>query len=237
MIKVNKIFIGAIASAALLAGCKTTPKAPPGPLKVAYSKAPYAAPRLKETPTEVRIVRREETSAAVAAQVGVHLLMAALGGGAAINTFNKEDLKGVPIEDVVDRQYLNNPVPTSFVQSLQEAVDASIADNPWAQQKSFSYPLVVGGGSAQLIYDNLMGTDDANYQLVLDLDVSKKREAGKRKTPPRCPVQRPLRARATFGLLGRRLLPQRAARAEPHVGRLPSQGAGGSAQPVRAVNP
>ncbi|GAB2724898.1 hypothetical protein [Comamonas sediminis] len=184
MIKVNKIFIGAIASAALLAGCKTTPKAPPGPLKVTYSKAPYAAPRLKETPTEVRIVRREETSAAVAAQVGVHLLMAALGGGAAINTFNKEDLKGVPIEDVVDRQYLNNPVPTSFVQSLQEAVDASIAENPWAQQKSFSYPLVVGGGSAQLIYDNLMGTDDANYQLVLDLDVSKKREAGKRKNLP-----------------------------------------------------
>lgn len=180
MIKANKIFIGAIASAALLAGCSTTPKSPPGTLKVTYSKVFMDAAPFVRTPAEVRIVRREDTSAAVAGEVGVNVLMAALGGPVAVNTFSKEQLRGSRIEDVADRTNLRNPVPKDFVQSLRESVGAAIAQSPWAQEKRFHYPLVVADGTTQLIYDTLTGTEEANYQLLLTLNVYKKRETDKR---------------------------------------------------------
>lgn len=177
MIKVNKISISAIASAALLAGCATTTNTPPGAVKVDYSSAFINGAKLKEVPTEVLIVKREDTGNAVAAQVGLNVLMLALGGGVAASGFSKDDLKGAPIEDVADRRYLQNPVPAGFVQSLQTAVDARMAQDKLAQAQSFRYPLVVGGGSAQLVYDSLTGAEVPNYQLLLSLDVYKRRES------------------------------------------------------------
>ncbi|WP_395026506.1 hypothetical protein [Comamonas odontotermitis] len=175
--KSNAISIAAIACATLLAGCATTSTMPPGTLKVDYSRTFINGAKLKEIPGEVQIVRREDTGNAVAGQVGLNVLMLALGGGIATNGFSKDDLKGAPIEGVDDRTYLQNPVPTAFVQSLQKAVDARMEQDKLGQTQSFRYPLVVGGGSAQLVYDTLTGAGDANYQLLLNLDVYKRRES------------------------------------------------------------
>ncbi|MDR0479220.1 MAG: hypothetical protein LBH31_05345 [Burkholderiaceae bacterium] len=163
---------------ALLAGCASEPSksSAPGVLQVAYSTRFIDGSVLKEPPTEVTIVRRETTGRSAAAQVGLNVLMLALGGGVAVKGFSKNDLKGERIEDASDRTNLQNPVQTAFVQSLQEAVNARMTQNHIGQDRSFRYPLLAGGGSANLIYDTLLGSEDAQYRLVLHLDVYKRRE-------------------------------------------------------------
>lgn len=70
-------------------------------------------------------MQRETTGRNAAAQVRLNVLMVALGGGAGVSTFRKDDLAGEPIEGV-DRSNLANPVSTGFVQSLQEAVSVHL---------------------------------------------------------------------------------------------------------------
>ena len=93
MVKASKISISAIASAALLAGCATTTNTPPGAVKVDYSSAFITGAKLKEVPTEVQIVKREDTGNAVAAQVGLIVLMLALVGGVAASDGSVESHK------------------------------------------------------------------------------------------------------------------------------------------------
>jgi hypothetical protein len=139
---------------------------------------------LKEAPTEVTIVQRKTTGKVVAAQVGLNILMLALGGGVGGFTFSKDDLKGERIEDVEDRTNLKNPVPTAFVQSLQEAIKNRMDDNNMGQNQTFRYSIVVGGGSANLIYESLIGSEEPRYQLVLKLNVYKRAKRGWFKSVP-----------------------------------------------------
>lgn len=170
--------------AALLAGCAFSPTLPVGMLKVDYSQTYIDGSRLEETPTEVRIVQRETTGRNVAAQVGLNVLMLALGGGVVMNTFGKDDLTGDEITDVTNRVHLINPVPTAFVKSLQDAVDARMAQEGIWKDRDFRNPLIVGGGRAALVYDTLTGSGDPLYQFVLQLDVYKRGE-GSWVMPPR----------------------------------------------------
>jgi len=172
----RNFYLAAAMSAGLFAGCVSTPPSPAGTLKVSYSTTLIDRSRLNEAPTEVQLVQRETTGRNVAAQVGLNVLMMALGGGAGVSTFSKDDLAGDPIEGVVDRSNLANPVSTGFVQSLQEAVSARMAEEGRWRDRSFTHPLVVGGGRATLVYDNLMGSEEPQYQLALRLDVYKRRE-------------------------------------------------------------
>jgi len=82
-------------------------------LKVKYTTSYMNSGTLKETPTEVTLVRRETTGKLVAVQVGLNILTLALGRTVAeFTSFSKDDLKGEHIEEEGDRTNLQNPVST-----------------------------------------------------------------------------------------------------------------------------
>jgi len=167
--------------AVALAGCASAPEpkgvVPPGRLTVTYSAQHADGSRLKEAPSEVTLVTREATNRLTASQIGLNVLLLALGT-VAIRPFSKDDLRGVPIEEAGDRAHLRNPVPTAFVRSLQAAVDARVEQEADWRTRTFHRPLMVGGGWAALVYDTLVGTDDPGYQISLKLDVYKQPETG-----------------------------------------------------------
>ena len=140
-----------------------------------YSTLYANGARLKDIPAEVRIVSRESTGKATAAQVGLNIVMLALGG-LSVKTFSKDDLTGDEIAGVADRSHLRNPVATDFVQTLQRAVDVHMQEQGVWAGRTFSKPLVVGGGNVKLVYANLAGQEAPNYQLLLDLQVYKSPE-------------------------------------------------------------
>lgn len=160
----------------LLVGCATQPAVPtsPGLVKVEYSRG-----TLKETPTEVTIVRRENKANQVAGQIALGLLMFALVGGTGFQDVDKEMLLGSRIEDPNASENLKNPVSGEFVLGLQEKVAAFVKQNPELKSKSFQHPIVVSGGSARLIYE-AFSDDDQRFRLRNDLTIYKRRENAKR---------------------------------------------------------
>ena len=176
---------GLAGCAVLLGGCASAPPKSPdtaslGVLNVIYSTQLPDGSKLKEIPTEVTMVRRETTGKSVAMQVGLNVVMLALGGGIGFSGFSKDDLKGEKIEDAgEDRSNLQNPVISpAFLQPLQSAVNERMVQDKIGQNQSFHNPLVAGGGSARLIYDTLTGDQDPLYQLSLELVVYKHPEDG-----------------------------------------------------------
>jgi len=161
----------------VIMGCASVPAAPTGSVRVSYSQAFFDGSSLKDVPTEIRIVQRETTGRAVAAQVGLNVLMLALGGGAGFSGFSKNDLAGDEITDVQDRANLVNPVSTEFVTSLQAAVDERMAQEGAWKERDFRNPMIVGGGRATLVYDTLTGSEEPLYQLALGLDIYKRPES------------------------------------------------------------
>lgn len=163
---------------AVLAGCATPPSnTPPGALKVAYSQHYPDGSYLKEQPTEVRLVTREATTKNVATQVGLNLLLLSVGA-LSFQGFSKDGLKGRAVDGPTDRAHLRNPIPTDFVTRLQARVDTAIQGNDRLKTQTYTHPLVVGGGYARLVYENLAGTDEATYRLKTDLVVYRKRGDG-----------------------------------------------------------
>lgn len=168
----------AFTAAALLAGCATPPAdTPPGALKVVYSQHYPDGSYLKEQPTEVRLVTREATTKNVATQVGLNLLLLSVGA-LSFQGFSKDNLKGRTVDGPTERAHLRNPIPTDFVAQLQARVDAAVRDNNRWKAQTYTHPLVVGGGYARLVYENLAGTEEAAYRLKTDLVVYRKRGDG-----------------------------------------------------------
>lgn len=166
----------ALTAIAVLAGCATPPSdIPPGALKVVYSQYYPDGSYLKEQPTEVRLVTREVTTKNVATQVGLNLLLLSVGA-LSFQGFSKDDLKGRAVDGPTDRAHLRNPIPTDFVTQLQARVDTAIRDNDRWKAQTYTHPLVVGGGYARLVYENLAGTDEATYRLKTDLVIYRKVE-------------------------------------------------------------
>jgi len=168
-----------VVSIVVLAGCAATPSkdARPGSLDVQYTTQFPDETRLRSVPTEVRVVSRATTGRSVAIQIGVNVLMLALGGGVGAQGFSKNDLKGEEIADVVDRSNINNPVSTSFVAELSQSVSESISGNAEWRSRVYGRPLYIGGGSAALVYDELFGEKE-EFRLKLSLEVYKRKEAG-----------------------------------------------------------
>jgi len=137
--------------ASVLSGCATgpapgTPPTQPGTIKVQYSTTFADGSWLKETPQEVRMVKRETTGKVVAAQVAFNILMLATGGGGGFQTFSKNELKGDRIEST-QRDNLRNPTSTDFVRRLDDRVQAAINADETLRQRAFEHPLVVAGGN------------------------------------------------------------------------------------------
>lgn len=165
----------ALTAFAVLAGCATPPSdIPPGTLKVVYSQHYPDGSYLKEQPTEVRLVTREATTKNVATQVGLNLLLLSVGA-LSFQGFSKDGLKGRAVDGPTDRANLRNPIPTDFVTQLQTRVDTAIRDNDRWKAQTYTHPLVVGGGYARLVYENLTGADEATYRLKTDLVIYRKR--------------------------------------------------------------
>lgn len=170
-----------LATVALLSACATPPATDTAsptamPLRVTYSTNLGDGQWLKDKPEEVSIVTRATTGKAVAAQVFMNVAMIALVGGVGVRTFSKDQLQGERIDDVTHRDHLRNPVPDAFVSRLQQKIDAAVAADPALSDKLYEHPLVVGGGSAALVYHTLAGTDEESYQLRTELKVYKRRE-------------------------------------------------------------
>lgn len=178
-----------ITLAALLAtGCASTPTASEGQpgaslagerasVKVAYTKTFIDGSSLKEQPTEVTIVRRANTQKEVGKQVMLNVLMLGLGGGVGMQGFSKSQLQGDLIELAGDRGNLVNPVPDAFVSRLNGAIAAAIQSDPSLPKRSWSNPVLVAGGQARLLYTELGGADEEQFNLVLSLEVFKRKES------------------------------------------------------------
>jgi len=155
----------------------STAETEPRPPEVTYSLFYADGSRLKETPSEVMVVRRETTGKAVATQVLLNLALIALARGVAINPVSKDRLRGVPIGDVQDRERVRIPVSTDFVTSLQARINARVAANPDLAARQFKHPIVVAGGHTALTYETLADTEEEKFQLKTDLEVFKQRES------------------------------------------------------------
>lgn len=174
----TKNSILALTAFAVLAGCATPPAdTPPGALKVVYSQYYPDGSYLKEQPTEVRLVTRDATTKNVATQADLNLLLLSVGA-LSFQGFSKDGLKGRAVDGPTDRTHLRNPIPTDFVAQLQSRVDTAIRDNDRWKAQTYTHPLVVGGGYARLVYENLTGADEATYRLKTDLVVYRKRGDG-----------------------------------------------------------
>ncbi len=162
--------------AALLSACANTPQQrTPGELPVFYSTAYSSGIKLKEAPKEVTIVHRQKTVGVTAAQVALNVFSLAMGAGAGFMSFGKEGFRGDPIGNLEDRNNLRIPVK-DFTKRIGQQTKSWFNDHPEYKERQFSNGLFVAGGSTRLIYENLIGADDATYRLVLDLEVYKKKE-------------------------------------------------------------
>lgn len=148
----------------------------PKPPTVVHSLVFPDGSRLRSLPAEIRVVHRSATGQAVAAQALLNIALFAAVGGFGVSGFGKDDLQGEAIAGVKDRERVRNPVGTDFVKALQERVDARVAAQPELASKHFSQPIVVSGGHTSLVYESLLGTEEAVYQLKTDILVSKRRE-------------------------------------------------------------
>ncbi|OWY29150.1 hypothetical protein [Herbaspirillum robiniae] len=148
----------------------------PGALNVVYTTNFPDGSRLKDTPTEIMIVRSETTQKAAAGQTALAILTFAFGGGAGFSGFSKESLKGEKIEDVKDRNNIRNTVSTDFTAHLREQLNAEM-DVKRSQYKAvYKHPVSVAGGSSRLIYESLTGEESKQFRMNTELEVYKKKE-------------------------------------------------------------
>lgn len=149
---------------------------PKGSLTVKYSTKFLGGGQLKTQPVEVGIVKRAHTATAVMGQVAVNTLLLVAGGGFSFSGFGKDDLDGSTIEGVAVRDHLQNPVPEAFVMKLQTAVSQFLENDAKLRDTTFKKPLIVAGGSARLVYENLSGNDEEQYRLKAYVMVYKDKE-------------------------------------------------------------
>lgn len=148
-------------SAALLAACASQPVAiAPGEVRVLYSTLYPDGSRLKEIPTEVTIVKRENTLNNVGVQ-----------------GFSKDGLKGSRIDDAASRANLQNPVAGKFLGNLKDRIDNALRQDPGLKDRTFREPVLVVGGNTRLIYETLADGEEERFRLKTDLLVYKRRES------------------------------------------------------------
>ena len=167
-----------VAHALLLGGCASTPvPSVPGAVAVRYTTALPNGSTLKERPTEVMLVERADTHKEVGKQIGINLLMLAMGGvGLTADRFSKTDLAGRSIDSCGGRANLRNPVPDEFVARLSERINAAVKADPALAMRHWGQPVNVAGGFTRLLYDELDGDTPERLHLAIDLTIYKRRE-------------------------------------------------------------
>lgn len=141
-------------------------------LRVEYSLEGLSS-RMREVPKEVLLVTRETTGRAVGAQVAMNVVFLAAFGGASIQGFSKDDLRGGPMPDVKDHAKVKNPVADEFVASLQKKLDAEARARYSGTGKIFNRPVVVSDGHARLVYEELAGSEEERYRLKMGIEIHK----------------------------------------------------------------
>jgi hypothetical protein len=160
----------------VLSGCAGNSKkaAIPGTINVEYTKSIFGEEAsLKEIPTDVRIVTKEQTKNNAAMQIGLNILT----GGFGFQGFSKNEFAGNTIITKSPTDNLNNPISDAFVGRLQKLVDTTIESSPELLSKAWKEPIYVSNGSARLIYDKLDSDADNRFTLNDDLVIYKTKES------------------------------------------------------------
>jgi len=146
-------------------------------LKVEYTRE-FPGGSVKAIPTAVTVVRRSTTQKVVNQRIltGVAIALITGGAGFAFETFSKDDLMGASITQVKDKANVANPVADAYISRLQRSLKLFLAADPELRDKTFKHPLLISGGEARLIYEDLSGTDEERFRLVTEIIVYKRRE-------------------------------------------------------------
>ena len=121
------------------------------PISVVY------APRENQAPVVLAVVEQKNKSNAIAAQVGVSVLMSVLGGGISVGgtSFKKEQLAGEVIADAKDTAKLLNPSFKELPEKLAKGVDETVR-NEFSTEK-FKGQLNINPDAWKLVYDQVDG--------------------------------------------------------------------------------
>lgn len=173
--------------ALVLAGCAGAPKdgeqtveAPsastPGVLQVEYSLSAPQQGTLKEEPTEVTLITPQFVQGATVARAALSIL-SIVARAPILDTdgYGKENYRGKSLAET-NGTALANPYPKEFVERLQGAVSQAIAADEQLRQQSWSKALIVGRGSARLMYEGLTGPEAEQFRLRSELVVYKPAE-------------------------------------------------------------
>lgn len=133
---------------------------------------------------ELRVVRRVDTQAGVAAQVAFNVVTAAVLGSVSFESFSKTALAGSPVEELQDEALAANPGMHELLDAMsieatrvyRARVEKRLAqgrEEGWTREEMLEEAQVqaeadwpLNAGNWHLIYENLMG-DDELYRLHL----------------------------------------------------------------------
>lgn len=167
-------------SLVLVAGCATSPHAPsgkPGEVSVLYSRDNGAGRTLKRDPEAIRIIRREHVRTEVGKQVGLNILLLALGG-VSVNTFDRGDLDGSPLLHADTQQSVANPVFLDYPEHVSTWVNTWMREKGIYANSTFANPILVGHGFVRLTYaDSTDEEQREQFRLRTDMAVYKRKES------------------------------------------------------------
>lgn len=131
------------------------------PIEIKYNE------NAKNPPVILTMVEPKHTGGAVAAQVGVSILMSVLSGGVSVGatSFKKNQLAGTPIPNVTDKKKLINPTLNEFRQQFATAIDDKVKAQ-FADKKFKGY-FEVTPDVWKMVYDktNNDNADESTYKL------------------------------------------------------------------------
>ncbi len=154
----------------------STPAADTPLVKAQYTYFYPDGSRLKETPTEVRILKAEQMQKNVAGKVALGALLFLVGGGTGFTTSSKDNMVGKSIEPLEQRDNLQIPKPEVISRRIQDQAALSTKDKPELAAKTFKKSLLIAGGVIQLVYEGLTGPEAEMYRLTSDWVVYKPKE-------------------------------------------------------------
>lgn len=139
------------------------------PIEIKYNE------NAKNPPVILTMVESKHTGGAVAAQVGVSILMSVLSGGISMgaSSFKKNQLAGSPITNITDKQKLFNPTLNEFRQQFAGVIDEQVKTQ-FADKKFKGY-FEVTPDVWKLVYDktNNENADESTYKLHYGVTVAR----------------------------------------------------------------
>ncbi|MES2878759.1 MAG: hypothetical protein V4713_10080 [Pseudomonadota bacterium] len=148
-----------------------------GSIQAEYSLEYPDGSRLKQKPTEVRIVTAEQMQKSVGSKIALGVLLFAFTGGTGFSGSSKDNMNGATIDALEDRSNIQITDPDALAARLQAQVNDALKASAEPPAKSFTKPLTVAGGMTSLIYESLTGDEAGLYRLKTDWVVYKRKES------------------------------------------------------------